>query len=83
MLTDNEIKQDFSKSGRIQNLYRILDYIIVEYQDEIKTYFAVYVNKKLTNELYDTIEEAMVGAVAYKYEGPQSQALKYFFKMVK
>lgn len=32
---------------------------------------------------FDSLEEAMVGAVAYRLDGPESQASRYFFRMVR
>lgn len=42
--------------------------------------FHYYVNGVDTNHLTDTLEAAIVGAIAYAFEGPNHHADKYFMK---
>ena len=50
--------------------------------DYDKIYFHGYVNDEDTHESYLSLEEALVGCVAYKREGFNHRADRYFFKMI-
>ncbi len=47
-----------------------------------RIYFYAWVNKKSVGMHFNTLEEAIVGGIAYKHEGPNSQALLYFMRMI-
>jgi len=77
--------------GRVTNVWKIGDYGILEYIDdegkEIESirYHPFIVEKngwKDTNNSYLTMEEALVGVIAYRFDGLNSQAAGYFAKMI-
>lgn len=70
--------------GYIKKIYPLEDICIV-YAEKVaeanNTYFVI-VGNRLISRCYATLEQAMVGAVAYKYEGCNHRADSYFFRMV-
>lgn len=69
--------------GKIINIYTIGDYQIIEYiSDKDETLFHIYINFSDTNWSVRTLDQALVAAIAYKQEGPNSSAHRYFFKML-
>ena len=46
-----------------------------------KTRFHPYINGRDTSRTYDSMDAALVGVIAYKREGPNSQAARYFDRM--
>lgn len=69
--------------GEIKNVHLIDDYQIIEFydRDDGKRYQS-YVNFKDTHCSYESLEEAIVGAISYKYDGCNSKADIYFWRMV-
>lgn len=69
--------------GEIKNVHLIDDYQIIEFydRDDEKRYQS-YVNFKDTHCSYESLEEAIVGAISYKYDGCNSKADIYFWRMV-
>lgn len=70
--------------GKIINVYSIGEYQILEVIDNEgeKTYHS-YINYESTSHCYNNLETAITGAIAYKYDGENSQANKFFWKMIK
>jgi hypothetical protein len=80
--------------GRVVNTHTIGDYEIVEYyswiykdggktrQTEDATMFHPYHQGKDLCVSYSSLEESMIGMVAWKYEGGNSRAAQYFFRMI-
>lgn len=71
------------KFGKILEIFVIGDYAIVKARmknNDIK-YFP-YLNFKYIGDYYDDLDLALIGAIAYKYEGVNSQAGEYFCKMI-
>lgn len=82
--------------GPIQHIHRIGRYEVVEYlrdasnmhsDDPDRTkhgtlHFHPFVDGIDTSRSYRTIEEAVVGAIAYAYDGVNSQAATYFSRMI-
>ena len=68
--------------GDIINVHLIEDYQIIEaiYHGEIR--YHPYVNFKDMHCSYESLEKAIVGAISYKYDGPNSKADVYFWKMI-
>lgn len=63
------------------DVHTIGQYSIVEYKSKSnETLFHPYVNGKDTNIGFDSMDEALTGAIAYKYEGPNCHAHKYFMR---
>lgn len=50
--------------------------------DHKKSQFHPYIDGNDTCHGYDTLEEAIVGAIAQKFDGLNSQAAYYFSKMI-
>ena len=74
--------------GEIIKFYEIEEYTIASYNTDNKqkkktVEFHAWVDKKDTCRSYNSLEEAIVGAIAYKHEGPNSQAAGYFMKMIR
>lgn len=79
--------------GKVKAVHVIGDYQIVEYHprncgrgnrgiDYETTHFHPYIDWIDTNRSYTTLEEAMVGMVAYRFDGNNSQAAMYFSRMI-
>jgi len=73
--------------GTVNYIHVIGKYSIVEYLSntrgmENKTYFHSYIKNRDTNHSYLTLEEAIIGVIAYEYDGPNSQAAYFFGKML-
>ena len=77
-----KIKKEFPW-GTIINTHIIGEYQVIEYIDEEnRTFFHPYINYKDISHAYDTLEQALIGVIAYKYEGANSHAAGYFCKMI-
>lgn len=81
--------------GEIIQFHHIGEYDIIEYypwwyEEGESTYesnrnlvhFAIYIDGKDIGEYAPSLDDAIVAAIAYKYEG-QSSAVKYFMRMIK
>ena len=77
--------------GKLVKIHHIGDYDIVEYYPRVNgrtnTYeddvmFHPFVNGRDTCHTMPTLDAAIVEAIAYKAEGPNSQATFYFCRMV-
>lgn len=68
--------------GDIVNIHLIDDYQIIEAIYHGKKSYHPYVNFKDTHCSYESLEEAIVGAISYKYDGCNSKADFYFWRMV-
>jgi hypothetical protein len=81
------LEQDFSW-GEVLNIHTIGEYQIVEYsqfnEDENKTeiWFEAYRNYERSHYTADTLEKAITGAICCKYDGVNSQANKFLWKMI-
>ena len=69
--------------GEYVKTHTIANFQIVEYIDnEGVRMFHPYIDGKDTCESFATLKRAVVGAIAYESEGPNSYADSYFFKMI-
>lgn len=82
--------------GEVKEVHVVGDYQIVEYHprastesghitrdiDRNKTQFHPYINWEDTSHGYGSLDEALVGVIALKAEGPNGQAARYFCKMI-
>lgn len=82
--------------GLVTEILTIRQFTIVEYHpyeidaalnvftDKISEKFSYHVdvNGESTNTSYDSLQAALVGAIAYEAEGPNSHAAYYFMKML-
>ena len=67
------------KTHIIGDTYQIIE--AIDEEGNIK--FSTYINFERTGFSYNSLEKAITGAIAYKYDGANSQANKYFWKMIK
>jgi hypothetical protein len=80
-------KQEFVW-GEVLKIHRIGEYEIVEFigvfngKREEGVSFHVYIAGKDTSHSFGSLDSALVGAIAYKHEGPNHRADQYFCKMV-
>lgn len=77
--------------GEVIDIIVAGEYQIVEYHprdvgtqeiDPTKKRYSCYIDYASTGHGYCTLDEALVGVVAYKHEGPNGRADDYFCKMV-
>lgn len=77
--------------GKLIRLHEISEYTIVEFCNKhvgIGEYgvtelaFHGYVGEEDTCRAYASLDAALVGCMSYKYDGPNSQAGKFFCKML-
>lgn len=81
------IENDFKWLGTIVQTHCIGDFQFVEYicnigSDIGKHHFSACINFEKTSRSYYSLESAMIGTIAYKYDGANSQAGGYFEKMI-
>lgn len=79
-------KQDPNKYwlGPITKIHEIGEYAFVEYKSlscgEVR--YSVFINGKNTNNSTNSLDHALVLAVAHKHDGNNSRADSYFMKMI-
>ena len=84
------LKQEFPW-GEIIKVYNIGEYVIFEYingydlEREGKTVIAfhAYMNYRNLSYSYNSLDSCLIGTIARKYDGANSQAAKFFERMVK
>ncbi len=89
-----ELKEDFVW-GPIVEVHEVGDYQIVEYNPQIfyrcsgtgkydfdRTLFHPYINYNDTGHSYKSLDQALIGTIALKHDGLNSQAAYYFYKMI-
>ncbi len=77
--------------GPIQQIHTVGDFAIVEFLDDRSkfdaedswaghgdTMFHPYIDGRDTSRSYGSLESALVGAIAYRRRGPNSQAAEHF-----
>ena len=86
--TDLNILRDHPEQftwGRIIKIMEIGDYTIAEFHHrhhESMVEYHLWINGKDTRTSYDSLDSALAGAIARKYEGCNTQAGYYFMKMI-
>lgn len=68
--------------GEITTTHVLGPYAIVEYILHGVTWFHSYVDGKDTNHSFPSLDAAMAGCTAYRHEGPNHRADKYFIEML-
>ncbi len=68
--------------GPVQKIHEVGEYAFVEYQRQRKTYFSIFINGEGIGQGANSLDAAMATAIAYKYDGPNSQAAPFFMRMV-
>lgn len=66
-----EYRRDMSNAGMVSM-----------YADHGTTYFHPYIDGKDTSHSYRSLDAALVGAIAYRAEGPNGSAGEYFMRMI-
>jgi hypothetical protein len=83
------LKQEFVW-GEIINTYIIGEYVIFEFIEsytlknegkEVR-HFHAYINYKDISISYNSLDYCLIGTIAYKYDGANSQAAKFFERMI-
>lgn len=84
--------------GAIDAVHEVGEYQIIQYrrdtsdhtasQPEVwarhgETVFRPFLNGRDTSRAYDSLDSALVGVIAHKREGPNSQAAMYFDRMTR
>lgn len=70
--------------GVFIKIHFISNFQIVEYEDNKgETWFHFFVDENDAHKDSPTLKEAIVSAIAYEEGGPNSQAAKFFFRMIK
>jgi len=90
-----EFVKDVAWLGQAVAVHTVGDYEIVEYHPRIavdsqlvneidREHFAysVYIRGTSTGRSFHTLDAALVGAIAYEYEGPNHRADYYFLRMI-
>lgn len=80
--------------GPVKEVHIIGDYQIVEFHPRVfknghgtseyseSTSFSAYIGWHSISRSYDTLDEALVGLIAYKHDGNNSSAAEYFMRMI-
>lgn len=81
--------------GPVDRVHEVGPYQIVEYRRDMSTYglgsdfsehgqvmFHPYLDGKDTSQSFDSLDAALVGAIAYRHEGPNGAAGYYFMRML-
>ena len=71
--------------GPIDGSYSVGPYDILRYRAAPDGYlsFHVFVNGEDTNHSFNSLDEALAGAIAYRAEGPNCQAGMYFIRSLR
>ena len=90
-----EFAKDVAWLGEAVAVHTVGEYEIVEYHPRVsvdsqlvheidrKHYaFSVYIRGERTGRSFDTLDAALVGAIAYEHEGPNHHADYYFMRMI-
>jgi len=70
--------------GVVTNVYCVGEYIIFEYINSPngEILYHAYIDYKNIPVSYHTLDRCLVGTIAYKYDGDDSKAAKYFYNMI-
>lgn len=83
-LSISEIRDDLKWLGNVEEVYNIGDYQIAKYisKDDKKERYHPYYKGKSYSTSYNSVEEAMVGVVAYRFDGLNTKADVYFIRAI-
>lgn len=77
------IEQDFH-FGKVIKTHTIGEYQIIEYiNDDGEVRFTAYINYKEMCKAFPSLDETLTDVICYKYDGANSQANDYLWKMIK
>lgn len=82
-MSKHSISQEF-QWGTVRQMHDIGEYIIVEYTKETtgEIGFHPYISGVDTNHTYNSLDAALAGCIAMKYEGVNTRADTYFMRAV-
>jgi hypothetical protein len=76
------IEQDYS-FGDVIKTHIIGEYQIIEsVKEDGEKHFSPYINYDRIRMSYATLDQAITGVICYKYDGANSQANKFLWKMI-
>lgn len=76
------IEQDFS-FGEVVKTHVIGEYQIIEsIKEDGEKHFSPYINYDRIRMSYASLDQAITGVICYKYDGANSQANKFLWKMI-
>lgn len=79
--------------GPVDAVHKIGQYAIVEYRQDLSTFstrdysdhgrtlYRPYIDGKDTCRSFESLDDALVGAIGYRHEGPNGSAAFYFMRM--
>lgn len=77
------IKREYHHKDKIINTYEVGDYQIVEYITPTGTLvFNPYIDYSDIHRIYESLDAALLGVMAYKYEGCNYHVDKYMCKLL-
>ena len=77
------IKREYHHKDKIINTYEVGDYQIVEYITPTgKLVFHPYIDYDDIHRIYESLDAALLGVMAYKYEGCNYHVDKYICKLL-
>ena len=83
---ENKDRKNIAKQlgwlGKVTEFFEVGNYVIAKYDDKKSglPLYHPYVDGENTSESYDTLDAALAGAIAYRKEGPNHRADRYFIK---
>ena len=89
--TTHEEKIDYLRLefnwGIVTNVHCVGEYVIFEYISNSKdskgiTFYHAFMDYKNISISYHTLDQCLIGTIAYKYDGINSKAANYFYKMI-
>lgn len=97
MKTKIEMIESTAWLGKFVAFHELGEYSIIEYKPkkhtntglitwetfETESDYKPFINGKDTNRSYDSIESAIIAAIAIKYDGCNTRADEYFMKAIK
>jgi hypothetical protein len=75
-----DAQKDFGHFGTVEKVHKLGEYVVVEYTDKEGN---LCFGPVKTNYTWHTLEEAIVHAIAHKYDGPVTQANEYFIRAIR
>jgi hypothetical protein len=69
--------------GKVTKIHIVGEYQIIEYiRNSGERLFSPYINFNTISISYQTLDEALIGVISYKYDGANSQASFFITKMI-
>lgn len=82
-----DVHKRLENYGHVIERWDIGDYIITKVKFDSSIHdiygFFVFIDGNMSDRYWSTLEQALIGMVAIKYDGSDTKADSYFFKMIK